>query len=93
MLKVFSDQKYLFPGQKHVSFFNPYWGDLDDVSDVDFGRYLRYNEDGKTLFRIVSLDDAEVIICPGEWRADNSKILELYNIALNKNLPFIIFFN
>ena len=93
MLKVFSDQKYLFPGQKYVSFFNPYWGDLDDVSDVDFGRFLHYNEVGKDFYEIVSLDDAEVIVCPGEWRADNSKIFELYNIALNKKLPFIIFFN
>ncbi len=92
-IRIYTSMDYLFPNQKHTFLLNPYWGDSDVDGEEDYGRFSDYSSKGRGLFDITKLEEAQVIVCPGEWRADNPKILELYNIACERNLPFIIFFN
>ncbi len=69
-LKIFSDRSYLYPGMPPSPILYPFWRDLySNQLDSWISAYDRYLEVGESLFEITSLEAADVVILPMDWRS------------------------
>lgn len=92
---IYSDHRYLPTGQRHVAMLRPFWGKNPEVDDpITAGRFDRYVAIGSQYFRMVSLEEAEVVILPGEWLPGNPNPLAFELAAETSRLgkPLVIFF-
>lgn len=67
-LRIHADPAYLPPGEPHVLMLYPWWGRSreHDVPRPDFAD--RYLEQGRGLFELTSLRDADVAVFPQDWK-------------------------
>lgn len=96
VLKIFSDRRYLPPGQGHIVMLYPFWGpNPEDPRDPSCGRFERYRLVGHQYFSMASLAEADIAVLPGEWIAGdvNQQALELSAEAQRLSKPVVIFFN
>lgn len=95
-IKFFSDPDYLLPGQRHAQILFPFWGkNPEEPENPVFGRYDRYMETGQQFFELVSLEEADVAIFPGEtgdWDTMRDNALRFGTAAQAAGKPAIIFF-
>ncbi len=67
-LRIFSDRKYVPKGTDHVIMLYPFWGkNFEDSRDPSSGRFDRYSETGKDIFRLCTLEDSDVVVLPVDW--------------------------
>lgn len=96
MLKIFSDHRYLPPGQNHVVMLYPFWGaNAENPADPSAGRFERYTQVGREYFTATPLTEADIAVLPYEWLSrtanHHARKLAIEAGALGKKV--IIFFN
>ena len=99
MMKIFSGKSYMPPKEKHVVMLYPFWGkNPEDPGDPTSGRFDRYTELGRSIFREAELDEANVAVLPGPWeriahdRQAKDLALELCDQAEQAGKSVVIFF-
>ncbi len=94
-LKLYTDRSYLPKSQKYIPLLVPFWGRIKEDDHLDGDRFEEYAQNGKNYFSIVSPQEADAFLLPGEWvpRNDNELAHQLTVLAKKFNKPLIIFFN
>lgn len=99
-MRIFSDKSLLAKGQPHVVMLYPFWGkNPEDPQDPNSGRFDSYTEEGKAIFTMTSLEDAEIAVLPIAWEHalldDESLELAERFIAFMREAgkPVVIFFH
>lgn len=85
-LKIFSDRRFLPSGIAHELIFNPFWGTHQEIPALPGSSYYdvfdRYLLLGKSIFELSSIDDADLVIFPGNLE----KVFELSYLKLASEL-------
>ncbi len=72
-MNIFADKLRLPAGRPHTIMLYPFWGtNLENREDPVSGRFDRYLQEGKRLFALTPLDQAEVVVVPHEWVAGDA---------------------
>lgn len=95
-IKIHSDRGYLLPGQRHAQILFPFWGkNPEKPGDPLSGRYDCYVETGKQFFELVSLEEADLAVFPGEtgdWDNMRDNALRFGMAARAAGKPAAVFF-
>lgn len=89
-LKIYSD-KNLLPKNFVCHMMLPFWPQVEDKTDPDFGRFDRYILEGQTHFKFEDLEHSDFFIYPASPTYDLKKVEELQILYPNKKI--ILFFN
>ncbi|MBI4507063.1 MAG: exostosin family protein [Chloroflexi bacterium] len=99
MLRIYADRRFVKPGQRHVVMLYPFWGKLpEDPRNPASGRFDRYVAQGRSLFALETLRDADVALLPAPWedvRGDADARLLAHELAAEARAagkPVVAFF-
>ena len=68
-MNIYSDKAFVPGNTPYGPLFFPFWGFLAAFGDptLDAHRFDKYMDEGTSLFRLTSLEDARVAVLPFEW--------------------------
>ncbi|MDD5434034.1 MAG: glycosyltransferase, partial [Nitrospira sp.] len=93
-IKIFADKQYKTPGKPVLPLLMPLWGKgYESPEDPDCERFDHYLERGANLFRLTSLQEADIAILPNEWSPDDQNVLRLSQEASRHNKKVVVFYN
>jgi hypothetical protein len=91
MLKVFSDRKYLLPGST-CHMLLPFWSQAAPAeNDPDAGRFDSYVRNGDSLFSMVPVEEADIVVYPSPPLPNRLPFEEFQMVTGDK--PLAVFFN
>lgn len=90
MLKIWSDKRFLAPGQ-FCHMLMPFWGQREDPADPDATRFDRYIAQAHEMFEMVSLAQADFAVFPGSPRANAEAFREFQRVTGDRRI--IAFYN
>ena len=97
MLKIYSDKSYILQGKKPVILLFPFWHE-EGMKGSSRGRFAHYMEIGETLFRLTTLQEADLAVFPTAWEhicnEPNfvSKARQFIDLAKDAGKPVVLFF-
>jgi len=90
-MKIFSDKKYL-RGMKDIRpILMPFWGHEENSVGPTSGRFDCWVNNGKDVFEMVSLDEADIAVYPMDPTIDRDSFRRFQQVTGNKKV--IAFFN
>lgn len=91
MISIYSDKNFLVPNNFACHMLLPFWEYQKKAGEPDADRFDKYIKDGPTIFRMTSLDDADIVIYPSSPTYDPVSFKKFQEITNPKHM--IVFFN
>lgn len=89
-MKIYSDKSFL-PSGFICHMMIPFWSYSRDASDPDDTRFEKYEQDGKNIFQLTNLKDADIAVYPASPTQNPERFIKFQNITKPKYV--IAFFN
>lgn len=103
ILRLYTDRSYVNPNTGHLPLLYPFWGNCDNHSQTDKGRFDEWTKNGIDYVSLVPIMHCDAVLFPCglrsrftnpvDWNRDLSNALELASMAKMYGKRMLIFFN